>query len=311
MRLLSSGKLRSISSSYRFVGGLGCALATALVVGCSDDASSAGSCTAYEDELGFSEDSSMAFSMADVLSGRRDQTSTLTWGAPKDWLPHSGEGETELVVRLRPKSDPAVEFRNEDTDCGRRLRVDVDADISTADGVLIATADGVVIARTEDVFEVQVELDGSDLEGSLSLSGEAGLAFEQTVDDDDVEGQLRAWRQESSGGAAQLRTGVLATWEGSVGAVPVDGNDDDPGTELDAGSEPTEDAGDSTPSEAGPSDAGSGSLDSGAMTGDAMTGDAAIGDAAITGDASTAVPEAGSATEAGSSAADSGSPDAG
>jgi hypothetical protein len=184
-----------------------------LTSACTDDGAD-DSCTATHDEYAFSEETSMGISMASALSGRMGQTADLAWAEPRDWLEHSADADTEIVVRLARQEDLVEEVRNAETGCQRVLRSEMRVTVATADGQLDFEVGGTVTVYDRKLVEIEVDILPSDLDGILQVSSDVSLRLSQTIDDEDVEGTLTAYTQ----GESSLRNFSLATWQGSVGA---------------------------------------------------------------------------------------------
>ncbi len=260
-------------------------------------------CEATRDTYEFSEDTSIGFTMSEVLANRRGQTSTLSWAEPRDWLEHSADGDTELIVRVMPREGEDVEeIRNESTDCFRILQTTVDVQITTEDGQLDTTVEGTVTAFSQKRFEVVAELTSKDLEGELQISSSVRLQLKQTVNGDDVTGTLFASTESES----SVRSFELATWTGSVGApeLPAPTTDDSPTDDAPTDDSPTDDA----PTDDSPTDDAPTDVDAGPAPVD-EDGGSASGDAGPSSSDGGNVPgDSGSTTEAGTPADDSGAP---
>lgn len=199
------------------ISGSGALLLACLGAACASEDS--GGCADVDESYGFTEDSSFGYSMSQVLSERRDQTSELSWAQARDWLPHTASGETELVVRTIPTQGERVrELRNEDTDCVRTLSVGATVQITTADGQLEASVLGTITSYSRREFVVVADLNPSDLKGVLRIPSDVRLQLRQTIRDQSVrDGALVAYAQ----GESSVRSFNLATWTGSVGAEPL------------------------------------------------------------------------------------------
>ncbi len=271
-----------------------CALSTsACLTSCGGDGAESG-CGTTSEQYEFTQDTSLGYSMSQVLAGRRGANADLSWADSRDWLMHTASGNTELIVRVEPDDGLVDEIRNADTGCFRVLRADAAISVVTADGQLEFTVDGTVTALSRDEFELEAEVDSSDLEGLLQVPNDVGLQLRQTTDGNDVEGTLIAFTT----GESNLKSFDLATWEGSASSPPA------PGDEMETDSEMTDAETTDTPMETDPDLAETDSGDAGTPAGDASApemSDAGAGETA--GDAGggavdAATPMTDAATEA-------------